>query len=51
MNIIRRPRHQYQKIEKELRAKPDWPKLSTKDFSTRKLSFASQSNRPKKKKH
>ena len=45
LNLIRRPRHQFQKIEKELRAKPDWPKLGTKDYSTRKLNFANDSNR------
>jgi len=44
LNLIRRPRHQFQKIEKELKAKPDWPKLGTKDYLTRKLIFANDSN-------
>jgi hypothetical protein len=33
INRIRPPRHTYQKIEKELKSKPDWPKLGGKDIS------------------
>ena len=33
INRVRRPRHLYQKIEKELKSKPDWPKINDKDFN------------------
>ncbi len=37
LNRIRPVRHPYQKIEKELKAKPDWPKMGSKDTSKRNL--------------
>ncbi|KAI9554376.1 hypothetical protein GHT06_019648 [Daphnia sinensis] len=33
LNRLRPARHTYQKIEKELKSKPDWPKLGGKDIS------------------
>ena len=33
INRVRRPRHLYQKIEKEFKSKLDWPKINDKDFN------------------
>ena len=44
INRLRPPRHLYQKIEKELKSKPDWPKLGgNSNFP------AGKANQPKEK--
>ena len=35
INRVHRPRPVYQKIEKELKSKLDWPKIYDKDFNSK----------------
>lgn len=35
LNRVAKARHPYQKIEKELKEKPDWPRLGGNDASKR----------------